>query len=68
MDTKNILQRIFCQHDYILINQYELKSEFDIVVDSGKVPNTWCSRKRKLITDYKCNNCGKIKRLTATTA
>lgn len=62
-----VITSLFCQHGYNLINQYELESEFDIVVKAGKVPNTWNCQKRRLITDYKCSKCGKIKRLTATT-
>jgi hypothetical protein len=63
----SVISRLFCTHDYNLVNQYELESEFDIVVKAGKVPNTWNCQKRRLITDYKCSKCGKIKRLTATT-
>jgi len=44
-----------------------MKSEFDIVVEAGKVPNTWNSQKRRIVTDYKCSRCNNIKRLTATT-
>lgn len=61
------INNLFCQHDYNLINQYELESEFDIVTKAGKVATLWNSQKRRLITDYKCSKCGKIKRLTATT-
>jgi len=56
-----------CKHDYNLVNQYEMKSEFDIVSDAARTPNTHCSITRRLITDYKCSKCGKIKRLTAKT-
>jgi hypothetical protein len=44
-----------------------MKSEFDIVVENGKVPNTWNSRTRKTVTDYKCSECNKLKRLTVNT-
>jgi|TARA_R110002073_G_scaffold23645_7_gene80517 hypothetical protein len=63
----SVVARLFCQHDYHLINQYEMKSEFDIVVESGKTPNTHNSQTRVLITDYKCSKCNNIKRLTAKT-
>lgn len=59
--------RLFCNHDYNLINQYAMDSEFDIVVKAGKRPNTRNSQTRKLITDYKCSKCNSIKRLTAKT-
>lgn len=62
-----VVARLFCQHDYHLVNQYEMKSEFDIIVEAGKTPNTHNSQTRKLITDYKCSKCNKIKRLTAKT-
>ena len=64
---KDILKRLFCSHDYHLINQFEIKSEFDIVNDSGRTPNTHCSLIRKYIWDYKCSKCNKLKRLSTTT-
>ena len=64
---RKILKRLFCSHNYQLINQFEMKSEFDIVVENGKVPNTWNSRTRKTVTDYKCSECNKLKRLTVNT-
>lgn len=63
-----MLKQLFCSHDYHLINQHELKSEFDMVVAAGKIPNSWNCLRRKLITDYKCSKCGKLKRLTVCTA
>jgi len=39
-----------------------------MVVNSFKIPNTHLSLTRKLITDYKCNKCGKIKRFIEKTA
>ena len=63
-----IIKRLFCQHNYHLINQYKMKSEFDIVVEAGKTPNTHDSRTRKVITDYECSKCNKIKRLSAKTS
>lgn len=57
-----------CIHDYILINQVQMDSEFEICVQNHKIPNTWCSLKRKLITDYKCNKCGKLIRFIEVTA
>jgi hypothetical protein len=44
-----------------------MMSEFDIVVANGKVPNTWNSQKRKIVTDYKCKKCNNIKRFQAVT-
>jgi len=61
------LKSLFCQHDYELVNQFELKSEFEIVAEAGKVPNTWNSQRRKTVTDYKCKKCKKLKRLTVKT-
>ena len=58
-----IINRLFCQHDFYLVNQFEMKSEFDLVVEAGKIPNTWNSQTRKHVTDYKCSICNKIKRL-----
>lgn len=58
---------ISCKHDYNLINQFEMSSDFDIIVQNGKIPNTHNSRKRKTVTDYKCTKCNKIKRLETVT-
>lgn len=63
-----VMNSLFCRHNYELINQFEIMSEFDIVVANGKVPNTWNSQKRKIVTDYKCKKCNKIKRLQAVTS
>lgn len=60
--------RIFCQHNFIIINQLDLMSEFDIVVMRSKVPNTWNSKKRKTVTDFECNKCKKIKRKITETS
>ena len=59
------MKSLFCKHDYNLVNQFEMKSEFDTVIEMGKIPNTWDSRTRLVVTDYKCSKCPKIKRLTA---
>jgi len=58
---------LFCKHDYLLVNNFEMESEYDIVILSGKIPKTSNSITRRIVTDYKCQKCGKIKRLTATT-
>ena len=58
---------LFCRHNYELVHQFEMMSEFDIVVANGKVPNTWNSQKRRIVTDYKCKKCNNIKRLQAVT-
>lgn len=63
----SVISRLFCSHDYYLVNQFEMKSEFDIVVENGQVPNTWNSQTRRIVTDYKCSKCNNIKRLTAKT-
>lgn len=63
----NVIARLFCTHDYHLVNHFEIKSEFDIVHDSGRTPNSYCSLTRKYIWDYKCSKCNNIKRLTNST-
>jgi len=56
-----------CGHDYEIVNQFEMMSEFDIVVSNGKQPTSWNSTKRRVVTDYKCKKCNKIRRLQAIT-
>lgn len=67
MNIADFINSLFCRHNYELINQFEMMSEFDIVVANGKTPNTWNSQKRRIVTDYKCKKCNKIKRLQAVT-
>jgi hypothetical protein len=64
----SVISRLFCSHDYHLVNQFEIKSEYDIVEDSGRTPSNHCSLKRKYIWDYKCSKCQKLKRLENMTA
>ena len=62
----NITQ-LFCEHDYTLIDKLDIKSEYDIVVDSGRTPNSHISITRKYVSTFKCNKCKKIKRLIEKT-
>ena len=58
---------LFCHHNYELINQFIIDSEFDIVRKGGLTPNTFQSLIRKYVTDYKCVTCGKLKRFVEKT-
>lgn len=60
-------KKLFCDHDYHLINQFQMKSEFDIIVENGHIPKTYNGITRKVISDYKCSKCNKIKRLKVRT-
>lgn len=62
MSMSSILKNLFCNHNFHLVNQHQTESEFEMVKRLGYVPTTWSSKKRLLITDYKCSNCGKLKR------
>ena len=64
----NIFKKLFCKHNYDLINQIELPSEFDIMMDRCGQAKSYHSVKRTYISDYKCSCCGKFKRLKAKTA
>ena len=64
---QNIIKRLFCTHDYNLINHKEVESEFEMIAKLNYKPTTHHSTTRLIITDYKCSCCGKIKRLTAKT-
>lgn len=64
---KILFEKLFCLHDYQLVNQFEMKSEFDIIVEAGKVPTSVHSITRMVVTDYKCTKCSNIKRLIAKT-
>lgn len=55
------IKQLFCGHDYIKIDQIEVKSEFEIVSEQGYTPNTWNSPQRTVITHFKCNKCKKLK-------
>lgn len=62
-----MFKQLFCNHDYHLINQFTVKSEFDIAKTNGYIPISFNSLTRIYITDYKCIWCGKIKRLKIKT-
>lgn len=57
----NFIQ-IFCAHNYEKFNEFVIPSEYDMVLQSGKTPNSFNSLTRKYVTDFKCVICGKIKR------
>ncbi len=56
------LTKLFCNHDYELLIDFEMKSSFEIILDSGKIPTTFDNTKRTHVTDYKCKKCGNLKR------
>ncbi len=63
----NWINRLFCTHDYTEVKSFEVKSEFDILKEAGYAQNTWSSMTRQYVTDYRCKNCGKLKRLVIKT-
>lgn len=60
---KRIFNFFFCNHDDELINQYFIESDFERVARTRYVPKDWISIKSTLISDYKCKNCKRVKRL-----
>lgn len=66
-NLKLFISNLFCRHKYKLINQFEMMSEFDIIVSNGKIPNTHNSITRKMVTDYQCEKCNKLKRFESKT-
>lgn len=50
------IEQLFCAHDD------------EIILQHGKTPTTHNSLKRKYVTDFKCKKCGRVKRITETTA
>lgn len=65
---KDFFKKLFCSHDYHLINQFTIPSQYDAVVESGWTPNSFSSLTRKYVSDYKCSNCNSFKRLEAKTS
>jgi hypothetical protein len=61
---KRFFRRLFCAHDYEIINEFTVMSKAEMIHGLGLKPNTHTSFKRKYITDLKCNHCRKHKRLT----
>lgn len=51
---------LFCKHNYELVNQFVIPSEFDIIKENGYVPTSWDSITRTHVTDYKCSKCNKL--------
>jgi len=62
-----MFKQLFCSHDYSLVNQFIIDSEFDVVVKAGAEPAPHRSLIRTYISDYKCIWCGKLKRLREKT-
>ena len=60
--------KLFSSHYYELLNHFEIKCEFDIVVEKGYFPNSQNIQERKYVTDYVCKKCGKVKIFTAHTS
>jgi hypothetical protein len=65
---KRFFKRLFCVHDYEMTHEFEIPSKADMISSLGLKPNTHTSFKRKYITDMKCTNCKKHKRLTEYTS
>jgi hypothetical protein len=59
---------LFCKHNYDIVNSFVVRSEFDIVVESGYKPTSLTKMKRIHVTDLKCCKCNKFKRLKVRTA
>lgn len=54
--------KLFCNHQWNEIKHFIIPSQFDIVIESKKIPQSWVSFKRTYVTDYSCAKCGKLKR------
>jgi hypothetical protein len=57
----------FCQHDYVIIKEIEMKSRLDIIRENCReIPShaIWddCALMRKHIIIFKCSKCNKIKK------
>jgi len=61
-----MFKKLFCSHDYNIIKEYDFKSEFEIIRESGLNPSTHDSLKRKKVIMLKCSKCNKIKTKTVT--
>ena len=64
----NIFQQFLCAHDDEILNDFIIPSEFETILQNGKTPTTHSGLKRKYVTDFKCKKCGRVKRITETTA
>ena len=54
MNFSVLFNNIFCKHDNELVNQFEMTSEFDIIVSNNRIPNSFHNTQRFTVTDYKC--------------
>jgi hypothetical protein len=56
---------MFCKHNYKKVNQFETKSQIEVAnqVDATFSGAGGRQLKKKYITDYTCEKCGKLKRL-----
>lgn len=64
---KLIIEKLFCKHDWEQINEINIPSEFDNIVQNNYKPTSLYDTTRKYISDYQCKKCGKFKRLETKT-
>ena len=60
-----MFKKLLCDHDYVLIQNFTMESEFDIVKKAGYKPMNYHNLERLHVTDFKCSKCGKLKRKKA---
>ena len=54
---------LFCNHDFIVLESYETKSQAEQLHDMQLRPNTYSSFTKKHVTILKCTKCSKIKKI-----
>ena len=56
-----MFKKLFCSHDYDIIKEFEIKSEFEIISSLGYTPKSWTKLNKEYVTIFKCKKCNKIK-------
>ncbi len=60
---------MFCKkHIWDKLDRVILPSQAEILHSMGYTPNTHTNCRQKLVTDYQCTECGKLRRLITITA
>ena len=59
---------LFCKHKWEKVNEIKFESEFQQIRNANYKPDYYHSLTQKVVTDYMCSTCGKLKRFTTKSA
>ena len=54
---------MFCKHDFVILESYEMESQAEQLHEMGLRPNTYTNFIKKHVTILKCTKCSRIKKI-----